>query len=253
MPKSPRQLDREINEALQHKRFAEAISARPFRKEPGTSATLQTPSRGHAGAKAKTGAALSRAKPKQPTRKSRVAHSTSKNGRNGAAREKIEELTSGTDPQEWSVARDLAIQKNIPDMIALLDMARALDVPPTDLEVSEVLGPYHNAFAVEHGDSWEGGQEYYVVFDEDTAYRMAIANVERDLELDPAATARLLEIEPKSFVERHQKKRKKGFDVDAAAIDLVNTKGWQHLVPRAAGYGGDAYTTDSGLVYWKWN
>lgn len=254
----------------------------------------------------------------------RVAHS--KSSRNGTAREKIEELISGTDPQEWSVARDLAIQKNIPDMIVLLDMARELDVPPTDLEVTEGR-PYDDSFEVVHGN-----ESYVVVPDEATAYNIALERVKEDLENSPSSFS-------SSFIEAHidQKELKKyvfdarldddyveelaerqpddfwrlaarfgvgapdpdedgempepsartirevkrgyaedeaenpmsffenmygaeeavqqavdavGIDVEAAAEDAVDTDKWQRFL---AHYDGNAYTTDSGLVYWRTN
>lgn len=103
----------------------------------------------------------------KPTK--RPAHTTKKKD---AQKEIILEMIASTDPKEWSVARDLAIQQDIQDMLVQLDMARVLNVAPSELEVDEE--PY--GFKVSHGRN----QTYIVYPDEDTAYNMAV-----DREISP--------------------------------------------------------------------
>lgn len=115
------------------------------------------------------------------------------------AREEIERLIESTDPDDWNVARDLAIEKDIEDMIVLLDMSRALDVAPSELEVTEGR-PYDESFEVSLGKN----QEYAVVPDEDTAEKIALERVTDDLKSES-------ELFNASFIESHidQKKLKK--------------------------------------------
>lgn len=135
--------------------------------------------------------------------KRHAAHSTK--GRK-ADRDKIDELITHDDPAAWSVARDLAIEKNIEDKIVLFDMARALDVSPADLEVT-ANRPYPESFEVSLGS-----QEYAVVPDEYAAYDIAIERVTEDLKENP-------EIFNQAFLREHidQKALKKW--VYAARLD----------------------------------
>lgn len=98
---------------------------------------------------------------KPATSRKSPAHTTKKKG----PKEIIMEMIASTDPKEWSVARDLAIQQDIQDMSVQLDMARVLNVAPSELEVDEV--PY--GFKVSYGRN----QMYIVYPDADTAYSMA--------------------------------------------------------------------------------
>jgi hypothetical protein len=131
--------------------------------------------------------------------KSRVAHST-------ISRQQLNELIASDDPASWSVARDHALERNLKDKIVLLDMARALDTAPADLKVTKGR-PYSKSYQVELGN-----QEYVVVPDDDTAYKIAIASVTDDLKDDPSMF-------DQEFIGRHidQKKLKKA--VYAAHMD----------------------------------
>jgi hypothetical protein len=288
MAKSSRQLDREIAEALQHKRSP---------------------------------------KGKTKSKSSKVAHSTSKKG----ALEEIKQLIASDDPEDWNVARDLAMEKNIQDMIVLLDMSRALDIAPDRLKVTKGR-PYDEAFEVSVGTN-QTNQEYVVVPDEDTARTLALESVTNDLETEPAIfspalieghvdqkklkkwvfnarmeddyvdelaahqiddfwqlarqlnvdkavpdtdedgelmepTKRQIQAVKKAYAEsaanhpmeyfediygrdagKHAVKAV-GFDTKAAAEEAVNSDGWQHFL---AGYDGSSHSTDSGLVYWRTN
>src|SRR6202044_3288047 len=62
--------------------------------------------------------------------KSRPAHST-------ISRQQLNALIANDEPASWSVARDLALERNLKDKIVLLDMARALDTAPADLKVTK--------------------------------------------------------------------------------------------------------------------
>lgn len=186
MPKSAKQLEREIAEALQRKGPAKPLYGKLPAKAP--------PARHVPKLKATALSGPARTKTKAKRKKTRRAHST----KNGNAREKIEELIASDDPEEWNVARDLAIQKNITDMIVLLDMSRALGASPSELTVTEDR-PHDNAFEVRQGRH----TTYVVVPDEDVAYEMAVERVTDDLKSEP-------ELFSSSFVESHidQKKLK---------------------------------------------
>jgi len=91
----------------------------------------------------------------------------------------IEELIASDKREDWDVARDHALQEGIQDLIVQLDMARALDVSPSDLVVTEER-PYDESFEVSLGR-----KEWVVVPDEDTAREIALARVTEDLENEP--------------------------------------------------------------------
>lgn len=267
-------------------------------------------------------AALQRSKPKPRHHATRQA-----------GRKQIDALIASSDPEEWSVARDLALQQNDRRLIALLDMARALDVPPSDLKVAAwrpAWRPFPKiAFEVRLGSS-----EYVVVPDEAAARKIALEHVEDDLKNEPKifseslierhinqkalkkwvhdaqmeddyvdelarhqvddfwGLAKQLDVdkavpdtdedgnlmEPtqkqlaavkRAYAGRYDKKpmdyfedmyshedavkaalKAAGFDVKDAAKDAVDTDGWQHFL---AGYDGESHETDSGLVYWRVN
>ena len=198
MPKSARQLDHEIAEVLQRKRFAKALQG----KSPTSNSDAQE-------TRSRAGATRSVTKTKQVTsnkavhstkvtKVTKVLHTKHRATTKKGARAQIELLIESTDPDDWNVARDLAMEKSIEDMIVRLDMARALDVAPSELEVTKGRS-YNKAFEVSLGN-----QEYVVVPDEDTAEKLALKRVTEDLKDEPGMFNA-------SFVEGHidQKKLKK--------------------------------------------
>jgi hypothetical protein len=92
----------------------------------------------------------------------------------------INSLIASNDPAEWDVARDMALQEGNQKLIVQLDMARALDVAPSQLSVLKGR-PFSKSFEVRLGD-----QQYVVVPDEDTAEEIALAGVKNDLENEPS-------------------------------------------------------------------
>jgi hypothetical protein len=112
------------------------------------------------------------------------------------AEELIEELLSQYDPKDFeaaqalSTAEDLAEAQQLIRYLILFDMARALDVNPTDLDIEE---------SDSTDDSYEiklGRKEYVVVEKEEIAEEMARNRVREDLEREP-------EIFNQDFIARH--------------------------------------------------
>ncbi len=223
MPKSPSRLDREIADALaRHKRMSKFLKGKPLREEPagrrahakstplfGAAPTAaRKPRRSSASSASSASSKAARGKtsasktPKNgATRKSQSKRTTALAARRishsvkGATRDEIEELIASDDPNDWSVARDFAIEQRDQELIVQLDMARALNVPPSDLDVTEGR-PYDESFEVEVGKN-----SYVVVPDEDTAHAIALARVTEDLESEP-------ENFTPSFVESHIDEKK---------------------------------------------
>lgn len=135
--------------------------------------------------------------------KPRSAHST-------ITRQQLGGLIASDEPNDWNVARDFALERGLKDKIVLLDMARALDVAPSDLKVEK--GPYPKSHEVHLG-----GQEYVVVPDDDTAYKIALKRVEEDLKDEPGMFNQ-------SFIESHidQKALKKWVYKERLEDDYVD-------------------------------
>ena len=233
MPKSSAQLDREIAESLaRRKREAKFLQGRRPQKSPKTSgarrastvspaasrtqrSSAPTPTRKATVSKprfAKIRSTVARAaKPgtfrTAAPRTFRTAASTSAKTRlsrrlahaTATSEVDIDELIASDDPEDWSVARDYAIEQDDQELLVQLEMARALDVSPSDIKVTEGR-PYDESFEVHLGRN----REYVVVPDEDTAREIAVARVTEDLENEP-------EMFNASFIESHidDKKLKK--------------------------------------------
>lgn len=135
--------------------------------------------------------------------KPQLAHST-------MTRQQLSTLIASNEEHDWNVARDYAVEQNLKDKILLLDMARALEVAPSDLKVKK--GLYPKSYEVRLG-----GQEYVVVPDDDTAYKIALKSVEEDLKNEP-------EMFNQSFIERHidQKALKKWVYKERMEDDYVD-------------------------------
>ena len=202
MPKSARQLDHEIAEALQRrKRFAKALQGKTPMKNAGAQETRSRAGATRSATKTKqvtSNKAVHSTKVTKGTKVTKVRHTKHRATTKKGARVEIERLIASADPDDWNVARDLALEKSIEDLIVLLDMSRALDVAPSELEVTKGR-PYNKAFEVSLGN-----QEYVVVLDEDTAEKLALKRVTEDLKDEPGM------FNP-SLIEGHidQKKLKK--------------------------------------------
>ena len=223
MPKPPSQLDREIAEALaRRKREAKFLQGRKPQRPAATSGARRTsslqpsafrPSRSAAMTSARKAtvskprfakirttiarAAKPRTSAKVPARTSAKMRSPRRLAHAKATSEiDIEELLASDDPNDWSVARDYAIEQDDQQLIVELDMARALNVSPSEIIVTEGR-PYDESFEVRVGRN----QEYVVVPDEDTAREIAVARVTEDLKNEP-------EIFSPSFVESHIDEKK---------------------------------------------
>ena len=219
MPKSPALLDREIAEALaKQKRMSKFLEGRKpedARKTPAPRTSPRTASRPSktssriaasvrpASTSWKLSAPKTTKKSTSPTsQKPRAKQRTGLGARRrshsvkGASRDDIDTLIASDDPNDWSVARDYALEQNVQDLLVQLDMARALSVAPSDLDVTEGQ-PYDESFEVELGRN----QTYVVVPDEDVAREIALARVTEDLENEPQNFS-------PSFIEAHIDEKK---------------------------------------------
>src|SRR5574341_1862801 len=124
------------------------------------------------------------------TRKKR-AHSTK------LAASDIDELIASDDLADWDVARDYAIKKNKKDLIVRLDMARALNVKPSDFDDVVKGQPFDKSYEVQLGN-----KAYVVADDEDAAYKMAVEYVTDSLKDDPTTMFNQV------FLEQHLDEKK---------------------------------------------
>ena len=108
----------------------------------------------------------------------------------------LNELIASDDPSDWDVARDYALQKNKKDLIVKLDMARALDVKPSDFDDVTKGRPFDKSYEVQLGN-----KAYAVAADDDAAYKMAIEYVTDSLKDDPTMFNQ-------DFLEQHLDEKK---------------------------------------------
>ena len=122
--------------------------------------------------------------------KPKRAHSTK------LSSEDLDELIESDDPADWEVARDYALQKNKTPLVVKLDMARALDVKPSDFDDVVKGQPFDKSYEVQLGN-----KAYAVADDDDAAYKMAIEYVTDSLKDDPTTFNQ-------DFLERHIDEKK---------------------------------------------